>query len=194
MSTLGAIVFCISIMTSLVSAQVEEPAHADLRTLRAEIITAIKGGDIDTVLTHVHPDVVVTWQNSQVCRGRQGLKDFFDRMGKQSFKGYKVPPTPDELTILHGGDAGISFGETIGEYKLLGRDYEIKSRWTATLVKQDGKWLLAAYHISMNALDNPLLNTARRALYYAGGAALAIGLLIGRILAKRAIATRLPPV
>ena len=68
----------------------EDPAHEELRILRNEIIAAITKGDIDSVLTHIHPDAVVTWQNSEVCRGRQGLKDFFERMGKNSFKGYKV--------------------------------------------------------------------------------------------------------
>lgn len=165
---------------------VEDPAHEELRVLRTEIINAITKGDIDTVLAHVHPDVVVTWQNSEVCRGRQGLKDFFDRMGRKSFKGYKIPPTPDELTILHGGDTGISFGKTVAEYNLLGRQYEIESRWTATLVKQEGKWLLGAYHISMNTLDNPLLTAAKQGLYIAGAAGLVIGILIGRILGRRA--------
>lgn len=162
----------------------EDPAHEELRTLRSEMITAITQGDIDTVLQHVHPNVVVTWQNAEVCRGRQGLKDFFERMGRKSFKGYKVPPTPDELTILYG-DTGISFGETVGEYKLLGKNYEIKSRWTATLVKENGKWLLAAYHISMNSLDNPLLTAAKKGIAIASAVALLLGFVIGRLLATR---------
>ncbi|RYD32623.1 MAG: nuclear transport factor 2 family protein [Verrucomicrobiaceae bacterium] len=173
-------------LTTILLPAAEDPAHEELRLLRTEIITAITKGDIDTVLTRVHPDVVVTWQNSEVCRGRQGLKDFFDRMGRKSFKGYKIAPTPDELTILHGGDTGISFGKTVAEYDLLGRHYEIESRWTATLVKLDGKWLLGAYHISMNTLDNPLLTAAKKGLYIAGGAGLVLGILIGRILGRRA--------
>ena len=163
----------------------EDPAHGELRTLRAEIISAITQGDIDTVLQHVHPNVVITWQNAEVCRGPQGLKAFFERMGKKSFKGYKVPPTPDELTILHGENTGISFGETVAEYNLLGKNYEIKSRWTATLVKENGKWLLAAYHISMNTLDNPLLTAAKRGMAVAAMVALGVGLILGRLLAKR---------
>ncbi len=163
----------------------EDPAHEELRTLRLSIIEAINQGDIDGVIRHVHPDAVITWQNSEVCRGQKGLIEFFERMGKDSFKGYKVPPTPDELTIFHGGDTGISFGETVAEYKLLGKDYELKSRWTATLVKVDGKWLLAGYHISMNVLDNAILSAAKSGLYLAAGVALVIGILIGRILWKR---------
>lgn len=172
--------------TGLVSA-VEDPAHEELRTLRTAIIEGVTRGDIDAVLKHVHPEVVVTWQNSAVCVGAKGLKEFFDKTGKDSFKGYKVPPTPDSLTVFHGGDTGVTYGETVAEYRLLGKSYEIKSRWTATLVKVDGKWLLAAYHISMNALDNPLLNGAKNALYLAAGVALTVGLLVGRLLVKRRV-------
>lgn len=170
--------------TGLVSA-LEEPTHEELRTLRTEIITAITRGDIATVLQHVHPNAVITWQNAEVCRGQQGLKEFFDRMGKNSFKGYKVPPTPDELTLLYGGDTGVAFGQTVADYRLLGKNYEIKSRWTATLVKENGKWLLAAYHISMNTLDNPLLTAAKRSVAIAAAAALGLGLVIGFFLRKR---------
>jgi len=163
----------------------ENPAHEELRAVRLSIIDAINKGDIDSVINHIHPDAVITWQNSEVCRGHQGLKDFFERMGKDSFQGYKVPPTPDELTIFHGENTGISFGETVAEYHLLGKSYELKSRWTATLVKEDGKWLLAGYHISMNVLDNAILTAAKNGLYLVGAVALVIGILIGMALWKR---------
>jgi hypothetical protein len=107
------------------------------------------------------------------------------QQGKDSFKGYKLPPTPDDLTLFHGGDTGISFGETIAEYKLLGKSYELKSRWTATLVKENGVWMLAAYHLSMNVLDNPILGAAKTALYFGVGVALIGGILIGRMLTKK---------
>jgi ketosteroid isomerase-like protein len=157
----------------------EDPAHNELRTLRSEVIEAITKGDIDSVIRHVHSNVVVTWQNNEVCRGHEGLRDFFNRMGKQTFRGYKVPPTPDELTILYGGDTGVSFGQTVAQYTLFGKEYDLKSRWTATLVKENGKWLLASYHISMNVLDNPLLNGAKQALFWAAGGALVAGLIVG---------------
>ena len=163
----------------------EDPAHNELRALRTEIIDAITKGDFDRVILHVHTNVVVTWQNNEVCRGHKGLSEFFHRMGKETFKSYKVPPTPDELTILYGGNVGLSFGETVAQYKLLGKEIEMKSRWTATLVKENGRWLLAGYHVSANLLDNPLLAAAKHSLYLAGGVALVIGLVIGLLLGKR---------
>ncbi|MEO7599799.1 MAG: nuclear transport factor 2 family protein [Opitutus sp.] len=176
--------FVISGLLPRVQAAVEDPAHDELRALRTQVIDAITKGDIDAVIAHVHPNVVVTWQNSEVCRGAEGLKDFFNRMGKSTFRGYKVPPTPDELTILYGGDTGVSFGKVVGQYTLFGKEFEFTSRWTATLVKENGKWLLASYHVSLNALDNPLFNSAKRSLIWgvvgAGVGGLLIGVLIGR--------------
>ena len=163
----------------------EDPAHAALRALRTEIIEAITAGDMDRVLKSVHPNVVVTWQNNEVCRGQEGLKEFFNRMGKNAFKGYKVPPTPDDLTILYGGDTGISFGETVAEYSVLGKSHEMKSRWTATLVKENDRWLLAGYHLSMNVLDNPILGAAKSSLYAVGGGTLVAGLLGGFLIGRR---------
>lgn len=169
---------------SLTARAAEDPAHNELRTLRTEVIDAITKGDFDGVIRHVHTNVVVTWQNGEVCRGHQGLRDFFNRMGKEAFKGYKTPPTPDELTILSSNDHGISFGTTVANYNLLGKELELKSRWTATLVKENGQWLLASYHVSMNVLDNPLLNGAKQSLVWVGIAGavggLAIGLFAGR--------------
>jgi ketosteroid isomerase-like protein len=163
----------------------EDAAHNELRALRTEVIEAITKGDFDSVLRHVHTNVVITWQNNEVCRGHKGLLDFFNRMGKDAFKGYKVPPTPDELTILYGGDTGISFGHTVAQYTIVGKTIEMTSRWTATLVKENGHWLLASYHVSANLLNNPLLNAAKSGLYLAAGVALVAGLVIGLLLGKR---------
>lgn len=167
-------------------AQAEDPAHGELRALRTEVLDAITTGDIDRVLTSLHPDVVITWQNGEVNRGRAGVKAFFERMGRQAFSGYKVPPTPDDLTVLYeGGTAGVSFGRSVGQFNLLGASWEFENRWTATVVKLDGRWLLTSYHVSWNALDNALLNTAKRAVYYVGPMAFLAGMALGAFMMRR---------
>lgn len=173
-------------LASAASAQPEHPAHEELRTLRTELLAAITAGDIDRVLTSLHPNVVVTWQNGEVNRGREGVKAFFERMGRQAFAGYKVPPEPDDLTVLYAdGTAGVSFGRSVGQFNVLGASWEFENRWTATVVRDGGKWLVTSYHVSWNALDNPLLNSATRALYGAAAAALAVGLALGALLWRR---------
>lgn len=168
------------------AAQPEDPAHAELRALREQLLGAITAQDIERVLPALHPDVVITWQNGEVNRGRDGVRAFFERMGRQSFGGYKVPPTPDDLTILYnGGNTGVSFGRSVGQFNVLGASFEFENRWTATLVKQDGRWLLASYHVSWNALDNPLLNAATRNLYVVGAVALVVGAALGALVMRR---------
>jgi ketosteroid isomerase-like protein len=163
----------------------EDPAHDELRAVRKEILDAITRGDFEATVRYVHPNVVVTWQNGEVVRGVKGLREFFYRVGKDAFKGYKVPPTPDELTILYGGDMGISFGHTVAQYNVFGKQFEVTSRWTATVVKENGRWLLAGYHISVNAIDNPLLNAAKQLVYWTGGAAALAGLFLGWFVGRR---------
>lgn len=171
-------------LTAPVFAQAEDPAHGELRAMRAALLEAITKQDIDKVLPLLHPDVVVTWQNGEVNRGHAGVRAFFEKMGRQSFGGYKVPPEPDELTILHGGTTGISFGRSVGQFNVLGSSFEFENRWTATLVKQEGRWLVASYHVSWNALDNPLLNAATRSVTLAAGGALVAGLVLGALLVR----------
>ena len=168
------------------AAQTEDPAHAELRTLRTEVLAAVSAGDIDRVLQSLHPNVVVTWQNGEVNRGRDGVKAFFERRGRQAFSGYKVPPTPGDLTILYAGStSGVSFGRSVGQFNLLGKSWEFENRWTATVVRENGKWLLTSYHVSWNALDNPLLNTATRAVYYVAPLAFVAGLAIAWLVLRR---------
>jgi ketosteroid isomerase-like protein len=170
----------------LTAAAAEDPAHHELRMLRTNVLEAIKKQDIQAVLQNLHSNAVITWQNGAVNRGHQGTKEFFERMGKNAFRGYKVPPTPDDLTMLYGGDAGVVFGYSVGEYSLLGKSFEFTNRWTATVVKENDRWLLAGYHVSLNALDNPILNTAKNSLFVASGICLVIGLLVGLVIGRSA--------
>ena len=157
----------------------EDPAHEALRQTRAEIIAAIESRDPDKIVALLHPDVIVTWQDGTVCHGVDELRAFYDRMGKDAFQGFKVPHEPDGLSILHGGDTATVAGRLVADYHLLGKAFEFESRWTATLVQRDGRWVVAAYHVSLNALDNPILGAAKSAAWIA----LAAGFLGGLVLA-----------
>jgi ketosteroid isomerase-like protein len=166
-----------------------DPDHVELRALKDQLVEGIEEGNMDLIDPLLHPDVVVTWQDGQVCKGPAAIRRFYADMAaksKKTFQGYKVPPTADEPTILHAGNnAGVAYGYNVGVFHLAGKDFEMNNRWTATMVKQDGKWLLSSYHVSMNILDNPLLNTVK--LVGIGGAAIALfaGVIIGRRIGRR---------
>jgi ketosteroid isomerase-like protein len=164
--------------------EAEDPVHNELRALREDLTKALISGDVDRQLTFAHENIVTTWQNNEVTRGRDGLKAFLGKMNSEKqkvFQGYKQSPEPDDLSIIYGGDTAIAFGSSIPHYKILGMEFDLKNRWTATLVKENDRWVIAAYHVSANVLDNPVLDAAKKAVYWIGGLALVVGLVLGMI-------------
>ena len=55
---------------------------------------------------------------------------------------------------------GIVRGSGIEKYKLTdGRDLELKTRWTATVIKDsDSKWRILSLHLGTNFYDNAIYN------------------------------------
>jgi ketosteroid isomerase-like protein len=169
-------------------AQAEDPAHAELRALRDDMVDAVAKRDTPRLLSHLHPNVVVTWQNAEVSRGHAGVRAYLDRMlngDSRIVDAFTTQPTVDELTILYGGDAGIAFGSSSDHFELRnGPSFDLSSRWTATLVKDEGVWKVAAFHASTNLFDNPVTQAARRYLIWTGVGALIVGLVLGAVVMR----------
>jgi uncharacterized protein (TIGR02246 family) len=171
----------------------EDPVHGELRTLRDALIAAVNKNDRDGLLSFLHKNVVVTWMDGEVSRGRDGVRAYYDKMmtgDRRIVSSVRINPTVDELSIVYGGDTAIAFGASDDDFKLTsGLEFKVHSRWTATVVKEDGKWLIAAFHGSTSLFDNPLLNAAKRLSYWVGGIAgvvgLALGVVVVRFLRKR---------
>src|SRR6266704_6398589 len=151
----------------------DEAVHNELRALRDGLIDAMNKGDIDRELAYLHPNVVVTWHNAEVSRGRDGVRAYLTRMlsgPNRIVSSYSASVEVDELTILYGGNTGVSFGSAVEHFKLNnGTTLDMPARWSATLVKEGDKWLVASLHASDNLFDNPLLAMAKRTAYWAGG-------------------------
>jgi ketosteroid isomerase-like protein len=166
----------------------EDPAHAELRALRDDLVDALNKRDMTRLLQHLHPDVVVTWQNAEVSRKPEGVKAYISRMTEGAGRlvdEFTATPTVDELTILHGPDMGVAFGSSRDRFKLTsGLTLDVNSRWTATVVRHEGRWKIAAFHASVNLFDNPLLAAAKRNLWGVGAAAAVAGTLVGMLLGR----------
>lgn len=157
--------------------------------MRDGLIDAVNKGDIEHQLTYLHTKVVMTALNNEVSRGREGVRAYWTKMMTGPGRVVEIfhcEVTVDDLTTLYGGDTGVAFGSAHQHYKLTsGLKLDVTTRWTATLVKENGRWLIASLHASASLFDNPLLATAWRTVYWAGGIALVVGLLIGWFLGRR---------
>ena len=166
-----------------------DPDHVELRALGKTLIEGIEKGDMDLIEPVLHPNVVVTWQDGQVCKGPAAIRKFYADMAaksKKTFQGYKVRPTADEPTILYSGaTAGVAYGHNVGRFFLMGKEFEMPNRWTATFAKENGKWMLTSYHVSMTVLDNPLLKAVKTAGIVLAVFTLIVGFVIGRVIGKR---------
>lgn len=170
-----------------------EDTHNELRAVRDAIMAAWKRRDIDAVLAHVDPDIVVTWQNGTVSRGPEAIRKFYNEMlvGEGSvLSNIESTLTVDDLSVLHGADTAVAFGSvhddmsfkrgTAATFVGAGSKMALDSRWTATLVRKAGEWKLASYHVSANLFSNPVLALGTKA---AGRVAGIAGFLVGAVLA-----------
>jgi ketosteroid isomerase-like protein len=173
-----------------------EATHTALRALRDSLLDAWTRRDMDALLTHVDPDVVVTWQNGELSRGPEGIRKFYNEVmvgPNRLISDISSTLKVDELSILHGDNAAIAFGSIHDDFTLSrgiartavlgsGDKFSLDSRWTATMVKKDGQWKLASYHVSVDAFSNPILSkavaVAKQAAIIAGIVGLSLGAIV----------------
>jgi uncharacterized protein (TIGR02246 family) len=191
--------FWVQVSAQAPSKAEEEAIRKELRTLREEAVEALNKNDIDRLLTYVHPDAVLIAPNvdpgAEVVRGKDGVKGYFDKMlsgpNRRADK-VTVELTVDDREILRGGNSAIAWGSSRDTYKMRdGSDFVMATRWSCTLVKQDGKWLIVEFHVSANPFANPIQDyIIRRVILWtsviAAGAALLVGLLLGWLIPRKA--------
>lgn len=171
----------------------EDPAHEELRALMKEMVAAYNAGDVDKLLNTLDDKVIVTWQNSHVDTSREEVKAFIDKMTKgpnHIVEMNTIAPEPDASSLLYNdGKTAVAYGHSTDHYKFTdGTELDLHTRWTATLIKKDGKWKAASVHISGNMFENPILEMAvaklTRMVILAGASTLVVGLVVGFLVGR----------
>jgi hypothetical protein len=120
-----------------------------------------------------------------VCEGRAAVKAYYDRMMKGDHPVVsKVSADPKVLGRHIQGDWAISWGDLNDHFVLTdGRDLPLNSHFTATIAKRGDHWLVSAFHVSVNAFNNPVMVVAvKRVSIAVGIGALIAGCLLGVII------------
>jgi uncharacterized protein (TIGR02246 family) len=187
-----ALLFLISLPTGAraqTPADPKDPAHQELRDIKDSLVKAFNQRDYEGFMRHLHPNVVATWQNAEVARGHAGIQAFMKKMSEGETKEVESVTAKvevDELASLYQNSA-VAFGSLEQDFKFVdGLDIMLRSRWTATFLKEDGHWLLAAVHVSANVFDNPVLSLAvRKTAIWTGLGAVLLGGVGGWLLGRR---------
>jgi ketosteroid isomerase-like protein len=168
------------------------PAAADddeaaITHLREGLIDSFNRGDIDGLVGFLDTNAVVTWQNGEVSQGPAGVRAYYDRMMKGDRPIVrKVTAAPKILGRQLHGDWGVSWGELNDTFELTdGRQLQFNSRFTATIARRGDRWVVTAYHASINAFDNPVLTLAVKKVGCVAGLGGGIaGVVVGLVLAR----------
>jgi ketosteroid isomerase-like protein len=161
----------------------DDPTQA-IGLLRQELIDLFNKGDLDRLLSHLDPDVVITWQNGEVCRGPAAVRAYYDKMMKgtdRRVEKVSADPKVDDRHVY--GDWAVSWGSMNDHFTLSdGSELAMNSRFTATIARHGEVWKVTSFHASVNAFDNPILGyAAKKAGMWSLVIGVVIGLLIGAV-------------
>ncbi len=141
----------------------EEATHQALRNVRDTMLQAVNSRDIEGLIKHIHPNVVLTAENGKRFRGVDAVKKFYNDVFANDggiLRSYQVKEfNVAELAILYGGDTAIGFGSAVSEYiPVSGPALTVSSQWTATLALVNGNWLVTAFQNTVDFTNNPLMD------------------------------------
>lgn len=179
----GLLAIGCAVHPSAAQERAETPTDTELRTLRQGLIDAVNASDVDKLLSYLHEDVIVTWLDGTQSRGHEQVRAYYRSKteGEDALvESFSVEPETKELSFLYGGDTAVAYGDAISYFDLKdGRQLSVNGPWTATMVKDAGRWRIAAFHSSTGLFDNPLLSALRQFALWGIGIAGVVGLLLG---------------
>lgn len=164
-----------------------EPDHEQLRALLRTAKEAVNGKNFEALKPVFHEKFSITTVDQKTFTSFEDFKAHFASL----FSGANAPlksitfnPEADALTEFVGDNIGLSHGYSTDTYAFSDGDTRtMNSRWTATLIRDAGRWKILNLHIGANILENPVTEAAKGYVYKVGVGAGIGGLLLGFIIA-----------
>jgi uncharacterized protein (TIGR02246 family) len=170
------------VFLSTAHAQTPDPHAADreaLRSIGARYEQAINQADLNSLADSVLPDASAVFMTNDELKGLPAMQAFIEGVRKEIGEGsvYQVKLRP-AATEFHG-DLAIAHGESDESVTFKnGKQIAYVTKWTAVLKKVDGRWKALRLHVSLNPIDNPIIDLqqgVRNWIWAFGG--LAVGVL-----------------
>mgnify|MGYP006298482361 CR=1 FL=1 len=159
---LCALVLSVGSAASEVRAETREADHEALRALKQKVTEAIVAQDADKIVACFAKHFVFTTVDQRVITSKKGVREYYHEMidGPDApIAEIAIKAEADDLTRFIDANTGVCVGRSDEAYTLKdGKVFHMKARWTATVVKEDGQWKIAAAHVGVNVLDNPVLD------------------------------------
>ena len=177
-----AVVLVSAALNSLSLAAASAEPEAILAIMK-DVEQATNTRDVTAILKHASDGIVMVSKNGEIVVGKKALAAYLEKMlgALPSLKEIKSA-TRDPRVWMAAADMAIVDGRSDDYYAFTsGLSFSMTTNWSATVVKHNGTWRIAALHFSFNLFDNPVLNAAQRAVYWAAAIALVLGLLLSTL-------------
>src|SRR5215510_14175252 len=141
MNTVTLIVFVALLTCRLSPAQT--PAQQEVLQFERDACKAFLDADVAAMERVLTPDFTLTLSNGEVNTRADEINEL------QSKKvHYDVFENYDMLARLYGSDTAVVLGKTRVKGTSEGKPFDRVLQFTDTLIKRDGRWQLAAGHVS----------------------------------------------
>jgi uncharacterized protein (TIGR02246 family) len=146
-SSIGIVVALMFAMSNAAAANDEADVTAAMNAWKDNLAAACGGGGAEKILPLYAEDGVLWGTISSTIRNdRAGLEDYFVNACQKLPK--LTVEFKDPLIRVYGGDAAINSGYYTFSFEKDGQMTQLPARYSFTLVKRDGKWLIADHHSS----------------------------------------------
>ncbi len=164
----------------------DEAIHNELRALLYGLENAVNSEHYEDLPQYFHKNMRVTMSNQEVLSSKEDIGKFFDFwFGKDGYlKRVEMTLNADELTELYADKTmGIVRGKGVeNTYLSDSRFFPMQTRWTATVIKDQGEWRILSLHIGVDFLDNPVLSMVEESGKYLALFGTLVGLILGLLL------------
>lgn len=163
-----------------------EADHVLLRDLKSKFSEALNNRDVEALSACFAKNFVLTTVDQTTITSKEQLKEYWTKIFDSPdsiVAEMKSEPEADVLSQFIDENNAFCYGFSKDTYKMKkGFTTVINSRWTATVVKENGKWLITTAHAGVNFFDNPVITRKAKfdhkliAVGFVGG--LLLGMLV----------------
>ena len=177
----------LSLLTAATAASAQDASqaadHDALRKIKADVVGAINSRDLRGMDRILHKPFMVTVITQDSFTDAGALQAYYDGLFSRRLlrlARITMEADADELSQIYTGTFAVARGSAREVYEMAdGRRFDMKGRWTATVIKQGDQWKLLAIHDGTNFLDNPVLTAVEKGTLPFGLGGLAVGLVLG---------------
>lgn len=173
------------LVVTIPTALAQDPHAEDRQTLlkvMAQIEGAINSKELAAAEAYLLPTSIVVFQDTTVARGPTEITAYFDRMlgsATSVLSNLRVKAQVDGPATFLNDNIAVAYGHTTDTFEFrTGNTMDLRTAWTTTVVRDEGRWYIASLHFSNDLFDNPLLNGAKRMTWIAAVAGLLLGMLL----------------